>query len=129
MLTDNHYHNGLLLLSYLITAADGYLDDLEKKALEKIAVHEGIELEHLENFIKYAKALPEKSVYNQGLEEISKCSDEEKLNAFCWLYRISEVDGKVHVKEVRFLIYSLQHAGLDLTDVIREKDKLPSLGA
>ncbi len=127
MLTDNHYHNGLLLLAYLITAADGILDDREMKALEKIADHEGIDQEHLQNFIKYAMALPEKSVYNQGIDEILMCSDDKKLDAFCWLYRISEVDGKVHVKEVRFLLYSLRQAGMDLDVVIKEKDKFPSL--
>jgi len=127
MLTKNHYHNGLLLLAYLITAADGILDDLEKQALEKIAQHEGIDLQHLENFIKYAKALPEKSVYNQGLDELAECSADQKLRAFCWLYRLSEVDGEVHVKEVRFLMYSLRQAGLELDEVIREKDKFPSL--
>ncbi len=127
MLTDNHYHNGLLLLAYLIIAADGVLDDAEKRALEIIAKKENIDLDYLSNFVKYARALPEKAVYNQGLDEILKCSDEQKLDAFCWLYRISEVDGKVHVKEVRFLLYSLRHAGLDLEDVLKKKDEFPSL--
>jgi uncharacterized tellurite resistance protein B-like protein len=127
MLTENHFNNGLLLLAYLITAADGVLDDSERKALIAIANHEGIDLEYLDNFIKYAQALPEKSIYQIGLDEIDKCSDSQKMKAFCWLYRISEVDGKVHVKEVRFLLYSLRQAGLEIDDVIVAKDNYPSL--
>lgn len=128
MLSDNPYNNGLLLLSYLVTAADGILDDAEQKALEQIADHENIDRDYLANFIKYAQALPERSVYNQGLDEISKCDRDEKLRAFSWLYRISEVDGKVHVKEVRFLLYSLRQAGIDLDEVIAVKDNYPALG-
>ena len=84
-------------------------------------------MDYLYNFIRYAKVLSEKEVYNKGLEEISMCEDEEKLRAFGWLYRISEVDGTVHVKEIRFLIYSLKKAGIDFEDIISEKDKLPAL--
>ncbi len=127
MLTENHYTNGLLLLSYLITAADGILDDREIEALKTIASNENIPEDQLWNFIKYAKALPEKSVYVQGLDEISLCDRDEKLRAFCWLYRISEVDGKVHIKEVRFLLYSVKQAGIEFEDVLEEVEKFPSL--
>jgi uncharacterized tellurite resistance protein B-like protein len=127
MLTENHYHNGLLLLAYLIMAADGILDEKEQKALKILAEHEEISLGHLENFIKYARALPERSVYNQGLDELDQCTFDQKLRAFSWLYRIAEVDGELHVKEVRFLLYSLRQAGLELDEVIRAKEKFPSL--
>ena len=127
MLTDNHFNNGLLFLSYLIMVADGILDEVELDALKKICRHEAISLDYLDNFIRYTKVLPEKEVYNKGLEEIAMCNDEEKLRVFGWLYRISEVDGTVHVKEIRFLIYSLKKAGIDFEDIISEKDKLPAL--
>ena len=127
MLTDNHFNNGLLFLSYLIIAADGVIDETEVDALKKICQYEGISLDYLDNFIRYAKVLSEKEVYNKGLEEISMCEDEEKLRAFGWLYRISEVDGTVHVKEIRFLMYSLKKAGIDFEDIISAKDKLPAL--
>lgn len=127
MLTDNHFNNGLLFLSYLIMVADGILDEVELDALKKICRHEGISLDYLDNFIRYTKVLPEKEVYNKGLEEIAMCNDEEKLRVFGWLYRISEVDGTVHVKEIRFLIYSLKEAGIDFENIISAKDKLPTL--
>ncbi len=127
MLTENHYINGLLLLSYLIAAADGVVDDIEMKALKTIAADENVAEVHFLNFMKYAKVLPEKSIYTQGLDELAKCSQEENLRAFCWLYRISEVDGKVHIKEVRFLLYSLKKAGLNFEDVLEEVKKFPSL--
>ncbi len=127
MLTENHFNNGLLFLSYLIMVADGILDEVELDALKKICRHEGISLDYLDNFIRYTKVLPEKEVYNKGLEEIAMCNDEEKLRVFGWLYRISEVDGTVHVKEIRFLIYSLKEAGIDFENIISAKDKLPTL--
>ncbi len=127
MLTDNHFNNGLLLLSYLVIAADGVLDESEGEALRKICQQEGISAEYLGNFIRYAKVLPEKEVYKKALEEIEMCGDEEKLRAFGWLYRISEVDGKVHVKEIRFLMYSLKKAGIEFEDIITAKEKLPAL--
>jgi len=127
MLTENHFNNGLLFLSYLIMVADGILDEVELDALKKICRHEGISLDYLDNFIRYTKVLPEKEVYNKGLEEIAMCNDEEKLRIFGWLYRISEVDGTVHVKEIRFLIYSLKEAGIDFENIISAKDKLPTL--
>lgn len=127
MLTDNHFHNGLLLLSYLVIAADGKLDDEEKEALKKICEKENISIEYMNNFLRYAMVLPEKEVYTKGLEEIDHCSHEEKLRAFSWLYRISEVDGMLHVKEVRFLLYSLKAAGIDFDDILAEKEKYPSL--
>ncbi len=127
MLTDNHFNNGLLFLSYLIMVADGILDEVELDALKKICRHEAISLDYLDNFIRYTKVLPEKEVYNKGLEEIAMCNDEEKLRVFGWLYRISEVDGTVHVKEIRFLIYSLKEAGIDFENIISAKDKLPTL--
>lgn len=127
MLSDNHFNNGLLLLSYLVIASDGVIDDAEIDALNKICLQEGISLDYLRNFIRYCKVLPEKEVYNQGLDELDLCDTGERLRAFAWLYRLSEVDGMMHIKEVRFLMYSLKRAGMEFGDVISEKDKLPVL--
>ena len=43
---------------------------------------------------------------------------QEKLNAFVHLYKLSEVDGSVHVKEVRLLLYSIKMAGIEFNDVV-----------
>ena len=127
MLTDNHYHNSILLLSFLITNADGVLDDHELHAIGKICGHEKINDKTLIDFVKGIPSLSEREVYEKGIEEITNCSDEEKIRVFAWLHRISEADGDVHVKEVRFLLYSVKKAGIEFEDVLKKSEEFPSL--
>ena len=127
MLTDNHFHNSLLLLSYLITNVDGILDIQEKQAVKKICEFESIPMDVLSTFVKEIPSYSERQVYNMGIEEIMKCTDEEKIKVFAWLHQISEVDGDVHIKEVRFLLYSIKKAGIEFNDVIATSATLPRL--
>ena len=57
MLFENHYNNGLLLLSYLLVAADGRKDHSEFQALVKICEKENIPEEKLWQFVDYAHVL------------------------------------------------------------------------
>ena len=127
MLTENHFHNSILLLSYLITNADGILDDSELEAIGKICKYEKIEDAALINFVNGIPSLTEREVYEKGLEEITICSNEEKIRVFAWLHRISEADGNVHVKEVRFLLYSIKKAGIEFEDVLKKSTEFPPL--
>ena len=127
MLTDNHFQNSLMLLSYLIMNADGVLDDLELEAIRKICEFENISDETKIAFFNGIASLSEKEVYYKGLEEVSYCNDEDKIRVFAWLHRISEIDGAVHVKEVRFLMYSMRKAGIEFEDVLKESAKFASI--
>jgi len=127
MLTENHYHNSILLFSYLIINSDGILDIQEKIAIRKICEHEKIPENYLLDFIAEVPAHSEREIFNIGHEEIGHCSDEEKIKVFAWLHRISEADGDVHVKEVRFLLYSIKRAGIEFEDVVEAAKKFPSL--
>lgn len=127
MAANTHFKNSLLLLSYLIMYADGELDELETKAIQKICAHEGISDDELKQFLEEAKNMREKDIYYKGLEEIHYCSDEDKIRIFAWLYLISEVDGNVHVKEVRFLLYSAKKAGIEFDDVVKESKNLEEI--
>ncbi len=49
---------------------------------------------------------------------INECSLEEKVSAFVQLYKMSEADGRVHIKEVRLLLYSIRQAGIEFDDVV-----------
>ena len=84
MLTDNHFHNSILLLSFLITNADGVLDDHELEAMGKICSYEKIKDSALINFVKGIPSLSEREVYEKGIDEITHCSDEEKVRVFAW---------------------------------------------
>ena len=127
MLTDNHYHNSILLLSYLIVNVDGVLDIHEKDAIRKICEHENIAHDDLLTFVGEVTNHSERQIFNLGHEEVSHLTDDEKIKVFAWLHRISEADGDVHVKEVRFLLYSIKKAGIEFEDVTAAATDFPSL--
>jgi hypothetical protein len=60
----------------------------------------------------------ERDVYDRGVKLLTECSDEEKLSALVHLYRLSEIDDNVHVKEVRLLLYSLKATNVEFEDVL-----------
>ena len=126
-MTKNTYHEAVLFLTHLIVYADGELDETEVKALSQICEHESIAPEYYDEFSKKIQGMHERDMYLEGIESVSKCNEQEKLNAFSWLYQISEVDGKVHVKEVRFLLYSIKKAGIEFEDVIENSKSMPKL--
>jgi uncharacterized tellurite resistance protein B-like protein len=107
--------------------ADGVLDEDEMDALRKICDYENIPGEVLAKFISGVPTYTERQIYKKGLKEIGGCSDEEKVKTFAWLHRISDADGNVHVKEVRFLLYSMKKAGIEFEDVTAAAKKFPSL--
>ena len=114
------YQIGLLYLVHLLISADGIVDDNEKKALRKVKDKENIPDSILEEFQIGVASKKERDIYQEGIEMINKCSKEEKLKAFVHLYKMSEVDGRVHVKEVRLLLYSIKMAGIEFNDVVTQ---------
>lgn len=114
------YQFGLLYLAHLLISADGVIDEKEETALMRIKTKEKISDSAFREFSNNVRALKEKEIYQQGIEMLNKCTDEEKLNAFVHLYKMSEVDGTVHVKEVRLLLYSIRMASIEFNDVIEK---------
>ncbi|MBS1506924.1 MAG: TerB family tellurite resistance protein [Bacteroidetes bacterium] len=123
MTSDKNYHLGLLYLVHLLINADGVVNEEEEKALLKIKEIENIPSEIFEEFLKDVASKKPKEVYQRGIEMINACSDELKLKAFVHLYRISDIDGNVHVKEVRLLLYSIKLADIEFNDVVAEAAK------
>lgn len=121
------YHNALLYLAHLIISADGVIDENEIKAMESIRTEEKMSDSTFNDYKTDVEGMREKDIYEKAIGLISECTDEEKLRAFCWLYKVSEVDGNVHVKEVRFLLYSVKRAGIDFDDVVEAAKKFPSI--
>ena len=121
-------HKAILYLTYLIVYSDGEYDESERKAIEYICKQEGITDEDYQQFLIDVQGISEKELYDNSMEMIDQCpSHDDKLSVFAWLYKISEVDGTVHAKEVRFLLYSLKRVGVDFEEVKQVADKLPSL--
>jgi uncharacterized tellurite resistance protein B-like protein len=107
-------------------SADGVVDENELAALDKIKNNEKISDENFKQFKSDIDSKREKDIYQSGIECISKCSEQEKLRAFAILYKMSEVDGRVHVKEVRLLLYSARMTGVEFDDVVKEAAVIPS---
>jgi uncharacterized tellurite resistance protein B-like protein len=118
MTRNKNYHLGLLYMVHLLISSDGEISDGEKSALDGIRKREGVPDEVFNEFKDHVLTKKEKEIYQGGIEYLNKCSDEEKLEAFAHLYRLSEADGNVHVKEVRLLLYSIRMAGIDFNDVV-----------
>ena len=117
-MANRNYQLGLLHLVHLLISADGVIDDKERTALIEIKNKENIPDSILKEFESETEQKKEREIYQQGIALINECNHEEKLNAFVHLYQLSEVDGSVHVKEVRLLLYSIKMAGIEFNDVV-----------
>lgn len=109
---------GLLYLAHLLISADGIIDAKEYQALSKIKAKESISDQDFKKFEEAVKGKKERDIYREGIEMMNNCTEEEKLNAFVHLYKMSEIDGRVHIKEVRLLLYTIKNAGIEFNDVV-----------
>ena len=128
MSANRNYQLGLLYLTHLLINADGVIDEKEQVALLKVKGTEQIPEDVYTQFTTEVKEKKEREIYQRGIEMINECTDEEKLNAFVHHYKMSEADGRVHVKEVRLLLYSIRLAGVEFDDVVRKASQLKSYG-
>jgi uncharacterized tellurite resistance protein B-like protein len=122
-----NYQLGLLYLVHLLVSADGVVDEQEKAALEKLKSKEKISDEVYKAFEQHVADKTERDIYQDGIALINECTAAEKLHVFVTLYKLSEVDGHVHLKEVRLLLYSIKMAGIDFDDVVSEAKKLKTI--
>ncbi|MEY4930854.1 MAG: hypothetical protein RI909_1578 [Bacteroidota bacterium] len=119
MKSSKNYHLGLLYLTHLLISADGVIDEKEFVSLLRIKNKENIPDHTFKEFEDRIRKENEKEIYKNGMELINECTDEEKLNAFAHLYNMSDVDGTVHVKEVRLLLYSIKAVHIEFDDVVK----------
>jgi uncharacterized tellurite resistance protein B-like protein len=113
-----NFHLGLLYLIHLLIGVDGSIDEREQSHLNTVRQKENIPDQEFLEFEREIRNKREKEVYQLGLDHINQCQDEDKLKAFVYLYKMTEVDGHVHVKEVRLLLYSTKMAGVEFEDVV-----------
>lgn len=123
---DQAYHSGLLYLIHLLMGVDGDINETELTALKKVREYENIPDEQYREFEKNVRSLREREIYNQGIQQISKCTPEERLRIFSTLYKMSEVDGRVHQKEIKLLLYSIEKAGIEFDDVVNAAKSSPN---
>lgn len=115
---NRNYQLGLLYLVHLLMSADGVVDENETQALNTIRNKERISGDVFEEFKATIMSKKGREIYQTGIDYMNRCTDEEKLRAFVILYKMSEVDGRVHVKEVRLLLYCIKVSGIEFDDVV-----------
>lgn len=115
---NQNYQLGLLHFAHLLVTVDGFIDDREKNAITSLMKEEKISENVYADFQKSVLSKSERDVYERGVKLLAACSDEEKLSALVHLYRLSEIDDNVHVKEVRLLLYSLKATNVEFEDVV-----------
>ena len=124
---DHSFHSALLHLTHLLISADGTIDEHEVKALELIRERENIPSTFFADFVKTIDGKKERDLFQAGIDSINRCTDEEKLRVFVILYKLAEVDGRVHLKEIKLLLYALRLAKIEFEEVVTKALASPSL--
>jgi len=123
----DHNKQALLYLTYLLVYSDGEFDEAEKKAIRYICQEEGISENEYQEFLIRAQDFSERELFDQGMDLVEQCSLDKQTGIFVWLYKLTESDGMVHAKEVRFLLYSLRRTSIDFDLVKETASKMPSI--
>jgi len=113
-----NYQLGLLYLSHILISADGVIHDEEQKALVRFKEEEKIPQSVYDEFQRDVQSKKLSIIYQRGLDMINACTVEEKKKAFTHLFKLCAVDGSIHVKEVKLLLYSAKLTDADLKDVM-----------
>ncbi|MEO1049673.1 MAG: hypothetical protein AAFX87_03585 [Bacteroidota bacterium] len=121
------FETGLLNLLHLISLEDGVKDETEKKAIQRIKDIENISEESYQEFDAKIRSLSRNEIFDLGIDAIRRCPTDEVKRIFAWIYVISEVDGEVHVREARFILYVLKALNLDLDEIQKISKTLPSI--
>lgn len=115
-----NYHLGLLYLIHLLISADGVIDEREFASLASIKENEKISDPLFKEFEESVRVKTEREIFKTGIRLIGECTRKQKLKAFVHLYNMAEVDGSVHEREVRLLLYSVKAAGIEFADVVKQ---------
>jgi uncharacterized tellurite resistance protein B-like protein len=103
---------------HLLIGSDGKVSPDERASLMQLKNHEQIPDEIIERFDHTVETKSEREIYQEGIDLLNKCTNDQKLKTFVHLYKLSEADGNVHVKEVRLLLYSIKMTGIEFNDVV-----------
>jgi uncharacterized tellurite resistance protein B-like protein len=123
---NRNYQLGLLCLSHLLISADGVVDENELNALRIIKEKECIPDSLFQEFEQMVQQKKERDMFLTGIDSINQCSVDEKIKVLVLLYKLSEVDGRVHVREIRFLLYSIKLANVEFDYVVKKAMSSPS---
>ncbi len=114
----DNYHKGLLFVTYLLINSDKEISDNELYYLHKMRVEEGITDDVFTEHFKSLLGKDEREIYQIGIDAINLCSHDQKLKAFTRLYQMALSDKVLRVKEVRFILYAIKLAHVDIITIV-----------
>ena len=103
---------------HLLISVDGVVQSAEEKAFDTICKKERIPDDIYQEFKHIILTASESEIYQRGIRHLEHCSGDDKLRVFATLYRMSEIDGLVHIKELRLVLYAIQLAKVEFDDVV-----------
>ena len=118
MNTSVNFQRGLLHFVHLLANVDGVVDEREKQAMWSIKDEEKIADSVFKEFENKIATEKEQKIYEEGVELLNSCTEEEKLCAFVHLYRLAEADKNIHIREVRLLLYGIKMTKIEFDDIM-----------
>lgn len=122
MLHNKDFQLGLLHLVHLLVSVDGHIDDREREAVKFIRKEEDISDSLFKEFEKSLEGASNEKIYEHGIAYLKKCTEDDCLTAFVYLYQLAEADTSISSKEVRFLFYGLNATKISFEDVMMSSD-------
>jgi len=108
----------LLHFVHILVTVDGHIDSRERAAIQSIKKEENIPDSLFEEFEKKTETATGQKIYEDGINHLTSCPDDEKLAAFVHLYKLAEADANITNKEVRFLLYGVKATKISFEDVV-----------
>ena len=118
MNTSLNFQLGLLHFVHLLANVDGVIDERERQAMWSIKDEEKIADSVFHEFERKIKTAKAQTIYEEGVDLLNACSEEERLTAFVHLYRLAKADSNIHIREVRLLLYGIKEAKIEFDDVM-----------
>ena len=118
----NNYQLGLLHIAHSLINTDGKIDDREMDIIHKIKTEEHIDDAVFLEFSRSITLAKGRDIFNRGLNLLNTCTEEEKICAFVYLFKLAEADDSISMKEVRLLMDALKLTNTDFKDVTLSSD-------
>ncbi|HMJ68891.1 MAG TPA: hypothetical protein VK508_08350 [Cyclobacteriaceae bacterium] len=113
------YSTGLLALTTVLINSDGEISEKELDYVQKIRESESIPDGLFDQIKSAILGKNEREVYQLGIDSLNACTEDLKTRAFVKMYQMAMIDGVIHVKEVRLLLYALKTTHVDINTVMK----------
>src|SRR5882762_3891068 len=119
------YKETITGLYYLLTCADGSVNEKELLLGKKMIVAEGLDEQKFEASVNVFKTRDKESVYKDCVNGLKKLDKKKQIRSISWLCVIANSDGFMD-KEEWMLIYKIydNELGLSLDDILKTQKDL-----